>query len=49
MMSPLVWDISQAFLKSSFSGLGIDVKNNFKPTYIVTTDKKKVVRELKKK
>lgn len=35
--------------KSSFGGLGIDVQNNFKPTYIVTNDKKKVVRELKKK
>ena len=35
--------------KSSFGGLGIDIDNNFKPTYIVTNDKKKVVRELKRK
>lgn len=34
---------------SSFGGLGIDVANNFKPIYVVTNDKKKVVRELKKK
>ncbi len=27
---------------------GIDIKNNFKPNYIVSTDKKKVVTELKK-
>jgi DNA topoisomerase I len=33
----------------SKDGLGIDIKNNFKPKYIVTHDKKKVVRELKKR
>jgi DNA topoisomerase-1 len=29
-------------------GLGVDIKNNFKPDYQVSTDKKKVVAELKK-
>jgi len=29
-------------------GLGIDIKNNFTPEYVVSTDKKKVVAELKK-
>ena len=29
-------------------GLGIDIKNDFKPDYQVSTDKKKVVAELKK-
>src|SRR3972149_11568189 len=28
-------------------GLGIDIKNNFKPNYIVPPDKKKTVTELK--
>ncbi len=27
--------------------LGIDIKNNFKPNYIVPPDKKKIVSELK--
>ena len=28
-------------------GIGIDIKNDFKPNYVVTPDKQKVVRELK--
>src|SRR6056297_1250798 len=42
-------------VKSSFGhirdlakkNLGIDIENNFKPDYIVSADKKKVVKELK--
>ena len=42
-------------VKSSFGhvrdlekgGLGIDVKNKFKPNYVVTPDKQRVVKELK--
>ena len=29
-------------------GLGVDIEDNFKPTYVVSTDKKDVVRDLKK-
>lgn len=29
-------------------GLGVDVNNNFKPTYIVSKDKTEIVKELKK-
>ena len=29
-------------------GLGVDVENNFEPTYVVSKDKKEVVKELKK-
>lgn len=29
-------------------GLGVDVENNFTPTYVVNTDKKETVKELKK-
>ena len=29
-------------------GLGVDVENDFKPTYVVSKDKKKLVEELKK-
>src|SRR5688572_19092721 len=29
------------------SDMGIDIKNNFKPTYIVPADKEKVVKELR--
>ena len=32
----------------SEKGLGIDFENNYKPDYIVSTDKKKIVSELKK-
>lgn len=34
---------------SGKDGLGVDVENNFKPTYIIDPDKKKLVSELKKK
>ena len=42
-------------VKSSFGhvrdlekgGLGIDIKNNFKPNYVITPDKQRVVKELK--
>ena len=34
---------------SGKDGLGVDVENNFKPTYIIDPDKKKLVNELKKK
>ena len=29
-------------------GIGIDFENNYKPIYVVSTDKKKIVAELKK-
>lgn len=35
--------------KDSFGGLGIDIDNNFEPIYVVTPDKRKVVRDLKRK
>ena len=33
---------------SGKGGLGVDVNNNFKPTYIISSDKKEVVKKLKK-
>ena len=33
---------------SGKGGLGVDVENNFKPTYIINKDKTKIVKELKK-
>ena len=29
-------------------GIGVDIKHNFKPEYVVSADKKKIVAELKK-
>lgn len=42
-------DIPEAFKKTEAGRLGIDVENNFTPIYIVPTEKKKVVAELKRK
>lgn len=42
-------DIPDEFKKTEAGRLGIDVENNFKPIYIVPTEKKKVVTELKRK
>ena len=33
---------------SGKDGLGVDVANNFKPTYIIDPEKKKLVEDLKK-
>ncbi len=42
-------DIPEEFKKTQAGRLGIDVDNDFTPIYIVPTEKKKVVTELKRK
>lgn len=42
-------DIPEEFKKTEAGRLGIDVDNNFRPIYIVPTEKKKVVTDLKRK
>ncbi len=40
-------EIPEKYKKSVWSRLGVDVENDFKPLYVVPSDKKKIVRELK--
>ncbi|QQR93822.1 type I DNA topoisomerase [bacterium] len=40
-------DIPAKFKKEKWARLGINVENNFEPLYVVPSDKKKVIKELK--
>ncbi|MCH2201134.1 MAG: type I DNA topoisomerase [Fuerstiella sp.] len=40
-------EVPAALKKESWASLGVNVENDFDPLYVVSTDKKKIVRELK--
>lgn len=40
-------EIPEKYKKSEWSRLGVDVENDFKPLYVIPSDKKRIVRELK--
>ena len=41
-------EIPEEYKKESWSRLGIDIENGFEPLYVVSPEKKKLIRELKK-